>query len=32
VSLRRFGVDDEFVEIIANVNGMRAIAIATDSW
>ena len=32
VSLRRFGVDDEFVEIIANVNGIRAIAIATDSW
>ena len=31
VSLRRFGVDDEFVEIIANVNGMRAIAIATTA-
>ena len=31
-SVRRFGNDDEFVEIIVKVDGMRAIAVATDSW
>ena len=32
VTLRRFGTDDEFVEVVVNVGGMRAIATATDSW
>jgi len=32
VSLRRFGDYDEFVEVTVTVNGMRAIAIATDDW
>ena len=32
VSVRRFGDDNEFVEVIVMVDGMRAIAVATDSW
>ena len=32
VSLRRFGNDNEYVEVIVTVDGMRAIATATDSW
>ena len=32
VSLRRFGDDNEYVEVIVSVDGMRAIATATDSW
>lgn len=32
VSLRRFGDDNEYVEVIVSVEGMRAIATATDSW
>ena len=31
VSLRWFGNDNEFVEIVVRVDGMRATAIATDS-
>ena len=32
VSLRRFGNDNEYVEVAVVVNGMRALAVATDSW
>ena len=32
VSVRRFGDDDEFVEVTVVVDGMRAVAVATDSW
>ena len=32
VSVRRFGDDNEFVEVVVEVNGMRALAVATDSW
>lgn len=32
VSVRRFGNDNEFVEVVVEVNGMRAVAVATDSW
>ena len=32
VSVRRFGDYDEFVEVTVSVNGMKAIAIATDDW
>lgn len=32
VSMRRFGNGDEYVEVVVSVDGMRAIAIATDSW
>lgn len=32
VSVRRFGTDSEFVEIVVKVNGMRARAVATGSW
>ncbi len=32
VSVRRFGDDNEFVEVTVRVDGMRATAVATDSW
>jgi nitrous oxide reductase accessory protein NosL len=32
VSMRRFGIDDEYVKVIVSVGGMRAIAVATDNW
>ncbi|MBU6227740.1 MAG: hypothetical protein KGQ43_09155 [Acidobacteria bacterium] len=32
VSVRRFGDDDEFVEVTVVVDGVRAVAVATDSW
>jgi len=32
VSVRHFGDDNEFVEVVVEVNGMRALAVATDSW
>ena len=32
VSVRRFGDDNEFVEVTVVVDGMRAVAVATDSW
>lgn len=31
-SVRRFGDYGEFVEVIVSVDGMRAVAIATDDW
>jgi len=32
VSVRRFGDDNEFVEVTVVVDGQRAVAVATDSW
>lgn len=32
VSVRRFGDDNEFVEVVVSVDGMRGLAVATDSW
>jgi len=32
VATRRFGDDNEFIEVTVQVNGMRASAVATDSW
>jgi hypothetical protein len=32
ISLRRFGNDNEYVEVIVIVDGMKAIATATDRW
>lgn len=32
VSVRRFGDDNEFVEVTVVVDGTRAVAVATDSW
>jgi hypothetical protein len=31
-SVRHFGDDQQFVEVIVAVNGMRALAVATDDW
>lgn len=31
-SVRHFGDHQQFVEVIVAVNGMRALAIATDDW
>lgn len=32
VSMRRFGNADEYVEVVVSIDGMKAIAVATDSW
>jgi len=32
MSMRRFGIADEYVEVVVSIDGMKAIAVATDSW